>query len=108
MKTAQDDYAQRAGYGDTNYNPGIDDPTQLAPQFYNPPQWDPYAWPKWALPTGLIATGLLGAYGLSRLGRLMGRRGAPAAAAAAVPKLGSSPSPPVHFVLGLGQLAKGR
>jgi hypothetical protein len=58
--------------GGGGYTPGIDDPTQLSPQFYSPPEWDPYAWPKWALPTGLIAGGVLGAVGL----RAMLRRGA--------------------------------
>jgi hypothetical protein len=70
MKTAQDVPEMPAGtYGASGYNPGIDDPTALPPQFYAPPKWDPYAWPKWALPTGLIAAGLLGYAGLKGLGR---------------------------------------
>jgi hypothetical protein len=76
MKTAQDTPEMPAGtYGASGYHPGIDDPTQLPPQFYAPPQWDPYAWPKWALPTGLIAGGVLGFMGLRGLGRRL--RGQP-------------------------------
>ena len=118
-KTAQTggDYPQYAGYGDTHYNPGIDDPTQLPPQFYNPPSWDPYAWPKWALPTGLIAGGLLGYMGLKGLGRraFSGRGAANAAtagnpamrAAEAAAKHGSVEAPPAHIVLGLSRIVRG-
>ena len=119
MKTAAEagDYPQYAGYGETNYNPGIDDPTQLPPQFYNPPQWDPYAWPKAALPVGLIAGGLLGYAGLKGLSKTLARRGAARGAAAAgnpamraaeaAAKHGSVEAPPARIILGLGRMVRG-
>ena len=104
------DYEQYAGYGEGNYHPGMDDPTQLPPQFYAPPYWDPYAWPKWALPTGLIATGLLGALGAHGIGKLLTRRAAAqaaAGAAGAASKLGHATSPPSHVIVGLGRIVRG-